>query len=897
MPQRVPSDSYHDGVEVGPVRRPRILPAAAAARRVIVENEAVLLLTHTLAKHDAEALQAWLLDSAGAFHESSLQARLLHAGVGVLALGVSDAGHGEAVLQEAQHMGLKLHTAVATARSEREAGKANVSAPRPLAISRAGIRGVLLAAQDGVTSATPGHAAYATATPVQRTMHALLARAFTPAQVLACHVSRLQRVVVCAPAPPANAARPSPPDKNEEPPAGELASLIQCHLQDKEGANLLNALRSLPGVTAVTLSAKHTPHMSRRLMRRLWETPRRGCLPFLNTARGYFGDALGFYLAWAALMCQWLLLPAAVSLAGHVAHALNWSAPGWDTAFLALAVPAWGLLVIRSWQQLSSHLSFKWAAGTSAVGTELDKQAGDGRDVHAEEVGTEVLLSRQHSRLWMCFGLPRNCIRYAVTSCITACVAVAVLSLLAAFMFAAGELTPESHAVQTQEAAPSLLASVLATVGLVPEHELAPDNACRQGWATRMLSVAAAPLRALDDDISLAHLDAWVAQTSKAALSIPFYEVVLEVVRAVFVLAINSLLLRPLARLLTGWEDDTAQAARVSLAGKRFFLEATDVYFKLFMLAFIVQDSSLLQHNVLIMLSADAAWRLVTDAVVPAALAWRRGARPGAAEHTLDMYEGTFEDCLTLILQFGYVAMFAVGVSSLSFPLALLATVLELLADVYRYTQVLQRPLPQACEGLGVWEGVLIAQAWLAVSSNVLLLATTGDLANLVRPVLTALCLQQDNDALSVTQFVWALEHIVLLLCLILWHAVPAQDPGVVSAQQHYWTAVHRKRAAPSVEATRRRLELFDNWKHSMAKPVLEVPDGVISESDLRETVEHLMRCDSNASPAASTPSKLTPRTSPSLQPTPAPPSATVQPLGIRRSVSDLRAAFNKSPS
>ena len=66
-------------------------------------------------------------------------------------------------------------------------------------------------------------------------------------------------------------------------------------------------------------------------------------------------------------------------------------------------------------------------------------------------------------------------------------------------------------------------------------------------------------------------------------------------------------------------------------------------------------------------------------------------------------YEGTFEDYLEMLIQFGYVMLF-----SSAFPLAAMCSFLnnliEIRSDAFKLCFVHQRPFPQRVGSIGVWQ-------------------------------------------------------------------------------------------------------------------------------------------------------------------------------------------------
>jgi anoctamin-8 len=66
-------------------------------------------------------------------------------------------------------------------------------------------------------------------------------------------------------------------------------------------------------------------------------------------------------------------------------------------------------------------------------------------------------------------------------------------------------------------------------------------------------------------------------------------------------------------------------------------------------------------------------------------------------------YEGTFEDYLEMLVQFGYVTLF-----SSAFPLAALCAflnnIIEIRSDAFKLCFTLQRPFGERVRDIGTWQ-------------------------------------------------------------------------------------------------------------------------------------------------------------------------------------------------
>ena len=145
-----------------------------------------------------------------------------------------------------------------------------------------------------------------------------------------------------------------------------------------------------------------------------------------------------------------------------------------------------------------------------------------------------------------------------------------------------------------------------------------------------------------------------------------------------------------------------------SLLVKRFAFEACDCYLALFYIAFELRDIPRLRTELIALYSTDTARRVFLETLLPLLLQWRaaraspragsedatakaepswgrrRAARSAdlRSELELDTYDD-FNDYLEMVLQFGYITLFASALP-LAGALAFACNVLELLADAFK---------------------------------------------------------------------------------------------------------------------------------------------------------------------------------------------------------------------
>lgn len=126
-------------------------------------------------------------------------------------------------------------------------------------------------------------------------------------------------------------------------------------------------------------------------------------------------------------------------------------------------------------------------------------------------------------------------------------------------------------------------------------------------------------------------------------------------------------------------------------------------------------------------------------------------------------YESTFDDYNEMIIQWGYVTLFAAA-----FPLgplfALLNNTVEMRSDAYKMLVATQRPAYQGAEDIGTWYGILNAMVTISVLTNIANIAFTS------RQLEYMGWAETDLEKLMV---VFALEHIILMAKFLLEALIP----------------------------------------------------------------------------------------------------------------------------
>lgn len=135
-------------------------------------------------------------------------------------------------------------------------------------------------------------------------------------------------------------------------------------------------------------------------------------------------------------------------------------------------------------------------------------------------------------------------------------------------------------------------------------------------------------------------------------------------------------------------------------------------------------------------------------------------------------YESTFDDYLELVIQYGYVMLFA-PVFPLAACCALLNNLLEIRSDAFKLCFVYQRPfaIGKSC-GIEQWENVLYSLGIAAIANNCALMVVTGQFSRVFGFV----------DASHVLLTGVAIE---VSFCVQFWSFLLYLKPFVFSSTQH----------------------------------------------------------------------------------------------------------------
>ena len=104
----------------------------------------------------------------------------------------------------------------------------------------------------------------------------------------------------------------------------------------------------------------------------------------------------------------------------------------------------------------------------------------------------------------------------------------------------------------------------------------------------------------------------------------------------------------------------------------------------------------------------------------------------GELESCMYRYESTFDDYLELVVQFGYVMLFA-PVFPIAALCAFLNNLIEIRSDAFKLCYVYKRPFGSAVQtkSIGEWANVLYYLSIIAIATNCALMVVTGQISRI----------------------------------------------------------------------------------------------------------------------------------------------------------------------
>eukprot|EP00002_Diphylleia_rotans_P002752 TRINITY_DN1177_c0_g1_i1.p1 TRINITY_DN1177_c0_g1~~TRINITY_DN1177_c0_g1_i1.p1 ORF type:complete len:696 (+),score=177.06 TRINITY_DN1177_c0_g1_i1:52-2139(+) len=448
----------------------------------------------------------------------------------------------------------------------------------------------------------------------------------------------------------------------------------------------------------------------------------------LDEIRDYFGEKVALYFAWLGFYTSWLIL---ASIVGFIVFIVS-EREDFDhpiVPFYCIFLSVWSTLFLEFWKRRNAALAFNWGTmgfeseertrpefrGTEKRGVYVD---GEWVDLSDEaKWGAKAPVSLYHPTLirWfkMSIGTP------------------AIMTMVGIV--------------------------IAATVGLMITRSILQ--------------------RDLKDPF-------WGGQLS-------------GIINAIAIIILN-LVYRNIAVSITDWENHrTDTEYEDNLVAKTFMFQFVNSYISLFYIAFLKESGTIgndsCEENCMKELTSQLSSILIFRQIfgqfqeilmpiiiakVNAFLEAHKLKEHDTTPKNMSRYERqalmpayttTFDDYNEMIIQYGYVTLFAAA-----FPLApliaLLNNIVEIRTDAMKMLKETRRPEYQAAEDIGTWYKILEIIGIFAVVTNALVISQTSEQLEE---------LMDENDGKKVLFVAVAIEHAILILKFVIAWLIP-DVPGWV---------------------------------------------------------------------------------------------------------------------
>eukprot|EP01006_Ploeotia_vitrea_P047465 TRINITY_DN67131_c4_g1_i1.p1 TRINITY_DN67131_c4_g1~~TRINITY_DN67131_c4_g1_i1.p1 ORF type:complete len:663 (-),score=77.58 TRINITY_DN67131_c4_g1_i1:95-1846(-) len=493
----------------------------------------------------------------------------------------------------------------------------------------------------------------------------------------------------------------------------------------KKELPMIKILEGEGGGIEATLAYPYTKVKHNIFHSTMWTFATLNKLP-INNMRDYYGEEVTYYFAWMQFYCSWLLVPAVVGLGVYFLRHQGITVDNNPVVpFFSLFVALWAVTFTSFWRQKANSLA--WKFGTYNL-EDTEEVRPEFRGIPGKERVSPVTGKKEPV-----YPYYR---RYA--KCLVSATATGALLLVAvAVMFCS--LNLQGY--------------------IKPEHF---------GW--------------------IEELQEWSAPGAILDKNSAYMSYIPVCLHAIVIALMNSNY-RKLAEKLTEWENwRTDREFEFALVVKRLCFEFCDCFLPLFYIAFYTLDIMALRSELVSLFMFDQIRRTMLEAVIPFFVyRGRRNLEKVAAKKegltgetpevirllSKEEYE-SFDDYLEMVMQFGYVTLFA-SAMPLAALCALVSNLVELRSDIFKMTWVMQRPQPRRVKDLGPWQGVMVGFAVLSIVTNSMLFGFSSHQMMVWFPEFfnemgTRL---KAGEARYAVAFVFGVEHLVMIMALLIRWLVP----------------------------------------------------------------------------------------------------------------------------
>jgi len=414
-----------------------------------------------------------------------------------------------------------------------------------------------------------------------------------------------------------------------------------------------------------------TPMHNKKDKEELWQKVKHNPIVFpIHDIKNYYGEEVAFYFAWMSFL-TWALFPVAifgVALFLHRPKGITVDDSPYLPAY-ALLMAFWTIIYTKCWRRKEHELALSW--GTSAV---------EKAEVLRPEFCGILRKSPVTGKPEKYFPAWKRRIRYLMSFFLS-------LPFLALGVIAM-TLSLNLNGYIKHKESPIYFASLSRFAQ--PGHIFAADN--------------------------------------------PYYGWMIPTIGHSIVINILNKLYRSIATYATDIENHrTNYQWQGSITVKRVLFELFDCYLPLFYIAFYQLDIISLRRELVGLFWGDEIRRVVTESIIPLITekiqAFRHKKYLGDSKKKdnngnfevlenllLEEYE-QFDDYIEMVVQFGYVTLFASA-----FPLCSMITILflflEARSDMFKLLFLSRRPIVRRAKNIGVWSKVLTTMTILSMITN-----------------------------------------------------------------------------------------------------------------------------------------------------------------------------------
>ena len=272
-------------------------------------------------------------------------------------------------------------------------------------------------------------------------------------------------------------------------------------------------------------------------------------------------------------------------------------------------------------------------------------------------------------------------------------------------------------------------------------------------------------------------------------------KILIKIIRVAIKLILRSLN-NALSKITTDWENRrTHTSYENSMTVKRFLFGIINTFTNLTYIAFWRNDLDALREEILILYITDEAKRFLSESLGPLLhkkFAAKKFDRPPriiegsltkelqneqlkVAQSALDDYIvekvneikgkelNTFKDYYDMVIQFGYISLFAVAFP-LSGMISLVLNFIEFKSSLFKLRSVFRRSVPEAVNGIGSWLGAIKTISYLSIITNSILIANGADYRKTLTAELTTEGRNLEGQEGKTLGVIFLVEHIMLIL-------------------------------------------------------------------------------------------------------------------------------------